>query len=78
MPAVISVLSVMFFKLISFSNAWILVMLDVKNDFYICDCKCNSTLFISREKKKISLSAFARIFHSGSLVVGRKIKFRII
>lgn len=52
MPAVISVLSVIFFKLISFSNAWILVMLDVKNDFYICDCKCNSTLFISREKKK--------------------------
>lgn len=42
-------------------------MVNVKNEFYIWDCKCNSTLFINGRKKNHPRSgAFARIFHVGN------------
>lgn len=55
-------------------------MINVKNEFYIWDCKCNSTLFTNSGKKKITLGPVPLLEFSmwGTTVVGRKIKVKIV
>lgn len=54
-------------------------MVNVKNEFYIWGCKCNSTLFINRGKKvTLDLVPLLEFSMWGTMVVGRKIKVKII